>query len=174
MNKLISILAILLLSNTLIAQSNLELRVFEKINEYRDSLGLKKLECHNICHKGSELQSNYLLSNKVVMSHTQDDPELETPEKRYLKAGGVNKHQMIGEVCSMLNKNYKISDINLYDKIANEIVNGWRKSKEHNNILTSSKLLYGGISIKLSEKETGVKSWRNYESYSVMLLVDKK
>ena len=48
------------------AQTSLDKIVFQKINKYRDSIGVPKLVWNNVCYKASDIQSTYLKSAKGI------------------------------------------------------------------------------------------------------------
>ena len=82
MKKLITIL-FLFTSVTLFAQTKLDSLVLVKVNDYRTSKGLTKVEFDNICYKSAENQASYLFKNDSI-GHSQNNIGFETPNKRYI------------------------------------------------------------------------------------------
>lgn len=68
------------------AQTRLDRKVFDKVNEYRDSLCLPKLEWDSGAYKASEYQSTYLKSTNGVVGHSNTNKGFEDLKDRYEKA----------------------------------------------------------------------------------------
>lgn len=153
------------------AQTSLDKKVFNKINEYRDSLCLPKLEWDSCAYKASEYQSIYLKSANGRVGHNNKNKGFENLKDRYKKADG-KKALFLREICNSTNKNYKVIDTRIEEKLAVEIVSLWKKSPEHNAIMIEPKMKYGGCSTKTASYSTGIKSFTNYDAYSVMVLFE--
>ena len=157
------------------AQTSLDKIVFQKINKYRDSIGVPKLVFNSICYKASDIQSTYLKSVNLI-SHSNPNKGLETMSDRYKMAGGVEKG-LLGEICNGGDfGNYKISDALIEEKIATKIVALWKGSKDHNEIMTSPNMKFGGVSVKVKISEAyrnyqcDIKICKHYDVFSVMVL----
>lgn len=173
MKSIASAILCIFLSLASLAQTSLEMKVFDLINKYRDSLKAPKLEWHSPCAKGAETQAAYLQTKKGFLSHNQEAKGLETFDKRYAAAGGSG-YMKLGEICNIINKNVKSTDSTFEDRLAKMIVDAWKASPEHNAIMKDAKMKYGGLSVKLDSLPTGSNKWIRYQAYSVMILVDKK
>lgn len=152
-------------------QTTLELKVFEKINQYRDSVGLSALFWDSLCYKSSKLQSLYLKGSETF-GHSQNTKGLETFSKRYDSVGGNKNRKLLAEVCADYNKNFKYNDSLVEDKLASEIVNGWKKSSDHNMIITDPKFKFAAVSVQSQKTNTDIKTWFHYQTFSAMVLVD--
>ena len=171
MKNLITIIA-LFITTFVSAQTKLDSLVFVKVNEYRTSLGLNKVEFDNICYKSAENQASYLFKNDSI-GHSQNNIGFETPNKRYIYFGG-NEHASTAEVCNSVNMNFKVNDSVYLDKLATLIVDAWKSSFEHNKILINSKYKFAGVSTKSTISNTGVKSWTHYDIKSTMVFTTMK
>ena len=169
--KTLFTLAFIFLIFTTAAQTSLEEKVFQKINEYRDSLCLTKLKWDSACHKGSNLQSTYLVSKNGIVSHENKTDSIKEPEDRYRISGG-KKTLLLAEICNSTNKNYKVVDTLIEEKLAIEIVALWKKSPTHNKMMINPRMRYGGCSVKIITSSTGIKTYLHYNTISVMLLFE--
>ena len=143
MKNLITLL-IVLLSISGYSQSNLDMLVFNKINEYRESKGLVSLVWDNKTFNASKHHTKYLVKNKVV-GHTEKN---NTPtSKSRLKYYGVNFGYggYSGENCAKviigITKEYSSDDY-----LSSEIVDGWKNSPPHNKTMLGKNYTYGGVS----------------------------
>ncbi len=151
------------------SQTRLEKIVFEKINKYRDSIGVPKLVWNNVCYKASDIQSTYLKSANVI-GHSNPNKSHKTMSDRYKISGGVEKG-LLGEICNGGSfGNYKLSDTLVEEKIATKVVALWKGSKGHNEIMTSPDMKMGGVSVKFKISSPGMKAWNHYDVFSVMVL----
>ncbi len=153
------------------AQTSLDIKVFNKINEYRDSLHIPKLEWDSCAYKAANYQSTYLKSANGVVGHSNTNKGFEDVQKRYEKAGG-GKTLLLGEICNSTNKNYKVIDTLVEEKLALEIFLLWKKSPKHNEIMLEPRMKYGGCSVKIMTGSTGIKTYTHYDAYSVMVLFE--
>ena len=169
--KTLLVIAFTLLTFAFNAQTSLDKKVFQKINEYRDSLNLPILEWDDACYKGSNLQSTYIASSNGKLSHENKTDSIKTTEDRYRISGG-RKTLLLGEICNSTNKNYKVADTLIEEKLAIEIVSLWKKSPKHNKIMTEPRMRYGGCCVKISIGSTGIKTYTHYEAISAMLLFE--
>lgn len=153
------------------AQTSLDKKVFNKINEYRDSLCLPKLKWDSCAYKASEYQSIYLKSANGVVGHNNKNKGFENLDDRYKKADGKNTI-LLGEICNVTNKNYKVIDTLIEEKLAIEIFSLWKNSKDHNAIMIEPRMKYVGCSTKITNGSTGIKTYTHYDAYSVMVLFE--
>lgn len=171
MKTLITILIFVFTTITSIAQTSLDRKVFNKINEYRDSLCLPKLEWDSSAYKASEYQSEYLKSANGVVGHNNPNKGFEKMNDRYEKVGG-RKTLLLGEICNSTNKNYKVIDTLVEEKLSIEIISLWKKSPAHNAIMLEPRMRYVGCSSKIKTGSTGIKTYTHYDVYSVMVLFE--
>ncbi len=162
------------------SQSSLEIQVIDKINQYRDSLKLKKFIFNEICYKSAQIQSLYLndINNdekSFKIGHSNKNPGYENSSKRYDSSGGKN-YRHLGENIVFFSFNINLLDsAESYNKISTKIVESWKKSPEHHRIMTSKDLNYAGCGIILKKsKFTGTKKWVSYYVYATLVMVDSK
>jgi len=167
MKKIISIL-FLFLSVSVFAQSKLDSLVLVKVNEYRTSLGLNKVQFDTVSFLAADNQASYLYKNDSVVGHDQNNIGFETPGKRYIYFGG-NKNASTAEVCNSVSMNFKVNDTDYLDKLATLIVDVWKKSLDHNKVLITDKYKFTGVSTKVKTRSVGVKNWKNYEVKATMV-----
>ncbi len=172
MKKFISIL-FLLLSVSVFAQSKLDSLVLVKVNEYRTSLGLNKIQFDTISFLAANNQASYLFKNDSIVGHDQKNIGFETPGKRYIYFGG-NKNASTAEVCNNVNTNLKVNNNTYLNNLAKLIVDAWKNSFEHNKILIDSKYKFAGVSTKVTTTNTGVKNWTHYDIKSTMVFTTMK
>ena len=154
MKNLITIIA-LFITTFVSAQSRLDSLVLVKVNEYRTSKGLNKVQFDTVCYKAAENQASYLFKSDLNVGHSQNNIGFETPDKRYIYFGG-NEHASTAEVCNGVpNLNIKDSDTMRLDKIATAIVEAWKKSPDHNKILITDKYKFTGVSTKVKTSKSG-------------------
>lgn len=163
---------IMLINTFAFAQTKLDSLVFAKVNEYRVSLGLNKVEFDSVCYKAAECQANYQMVNKVC-GHLQKTPGFETMGQR-LKFFGRRNYSFAGEVCAAIAVNVKIGDTTYYEKLATKIVEGWKESPSHNEVLMDPHYKYAAVCCKIEKKPSGFKNITNYFSFDSMEFVDKK
>ena len=172
MKSLITIIA-LFITTFVSAQTKLDSLVFVKVNEYRISLGLNKVEFDNICYKSAENQASYLFKNDSI-GHSQNNIGFETPNKRYIYFGG-NEHASTAEVSNSVGKiNLEDNDTMKLDKLATKVLDAWKSSEYHNAILISPKYKFAGVSTKVKTRSAGKKNWTNYVIKGVMVFTTMK
>jgi uncharacterized protein YkwD len=169
MKKIISIL-FLFLSVSVFAQTKLDSLVLVKVNEYRVSKGLNKVQFDIVSYKSAENQASYLFKNDSIVGHDQNNIGFETPGKRYIYFGG-NVNASTAEVCNTVNTNLKVDND---DNLAKLIVDAWKNSFEHNKILIDAKYKFAGVSTKVTTSSTGVKNWTHYDIKSTMVFTTMK
>ena len=172
MKNLITIIA-LFITTFVSAQSKLDSLVLVKVNEYRISLGLNKVEFDTVCYLAADNQASYLFKNDSIVGHCQKNTGFETPNKRYIYFGG-NERSSIAEVCNAVNTNLKVDNDMYLDNLAKLIVDVWKNSFEHNKILIDPKYKFAGVSTKVTASSTGVKNWTHYDIKSTMVFATMK
>lgn len=172
--KTILTLIMFITTSVIFSQTSLEKKVFRIVNEYRDSLGLNQLEWDTTCYHASGLQSSYLKLNNDILTHSNTNKGYETVSDRYKKSGGILKdgEYLIAEISNSLNKNYKVCDSLVEEKIAKDIFLLWRNSIEHNKIMIQVNLKLAGCSVRMTETPGNTKSWKHYEVVTTMVLTD--
>jgi len=169
MKNLITVIA-LFITSFVSAQTKLDSLVLVKVNEYRASKGLNKVEFDIVSYKSAENQASYLFKNDSVIGHDQNNIGFETPGKRYIYFGG-NKNASTAEVCNTVNTNLKVDSDN---NLAKLIVDAWKNSFEHNKILVDAKYKFAGVSTKVTTSNTGIKNWTHYDIKSTMVFTTMK
>jgi uncharacterized protein YkwD len=172
MKNLITVIA-LFITSFVSAQTKLDSLVLVKVNEYRTSLGLNKVQFDTVSYKASENQASYLFKNDNVVGHDQDNIGFETPGKRYIYFGG-NKNASIAEVCNAVDTNLRVNNDMYLDNLAKLIVDAWKNSFEHNKILVDTKYKFAGVSTKVTTTNTGIKNWTHYDIKSTMVFTTMK
>lgn len=166
------------------AQTSLDRKVFDKVNEYRASIHIPKLEWDSCAYKASEYQSTYLKSANGLLSHNNPNKGYESSSDRYKMFGGVSRktkmivkgedvyYEINGEIINFVNKNLpnttSYSDIE--DILAILIVNAWKSSKDHNKIMTKDIMKYAGCCSQVVKMKTDSNRWTHYQIYSTMFL----
>ena len=187
MKKIISIL-FLFLSVSVFAQSKLDSLVLVKVNEYRVSLGLNKVQFDTVCYKAAKCQSTYLANiyiasgmKKYTMGHVQDVKGFETSVKR-LNAFGKYKFLKIAEICNFEFINFNVNDTLGYDKLANKILDLWKSSPIHNAAIIDPTYKFAANYSYEIVKNPGYKEkikdiWvkvNHYETFNTMVFIDRK
>lgn len=168
--KNLIIVITLFITSFVSAQTKLDSLVLVKVNEYRASKGLNKVEFDIVSYKSAENQASYLFKNDSVIGHDQNNIGFETPGKRYIYFGG-NKNASTAEVCNTVNTNLKVDSDN---NLAKLIVDAWKNSFEHNKILVDDKYKFAGVSTKVTTSNTGIKNWTHYDIKSTMVFTTMK
>jgi uncharacterized protein YkwD len=110
------------------SQTNLDKLVFKKVNEYRKQKKLKELTWDDKAYKASDHHLKYMVKNSFV-SHDESN---DTPTSFLrLKKYGVNP------IFSGENIRVIMYSKNNDELMAKEIVDGWKKSPKHNEIMLS-------------------------------------
>jgi len=137
--KLITILLTLLTLNVY-SQTDLELAVFQKINEYRVENGLHNLKWDDATYKSTQIHTEYMIKDGKL-SHTEDS---ETPKfTDRLMLFQDNSYIIGNENVSAVSINGIEDDI---DKIADKILYSWKTSKGHNSEMLNKGSIVGAIS----------------------------
>jgi uncharacterized protein YkwD len=130
------------------SQGELELKVFKLVNEYRVNNNLNELLFDTIMAKVATNQVNYM-SITGHLSHFQLEEDsvnfniIKKFEDKFINHG-VNFKCTVFENCSVVFDSDKLSN----DSIAYYVVNGWKNSVKHNEVLLDKRLVKVGISHK--------------------------
>ena len=142
------------------AQTSLDRKVFDKVNEYRFSINIPKLEWDSSAYKAADFQSSYLKVVGDTLSHKNPKKGYESPSDRYKMVGGIPKqtkiadgvsYQSVGEITnSIITKDYpagpEYSEEIAETIAAAAIVDVWKGSSDHKKIMTSKKFNFAGCS----------------------------
>ena len=137
--KLITILLTLLTLNVY-SQTDLELAVFQKINEYRLENGLHNLKWDDATYKSTQIHTDYMIMDGKL-SHTEDS---KTPK--------FTNRLMLFQDNSYIVGNENVSAVSIngieesIDKIADKILYSWKISKGHNSSMLNKGSILGAIS----------------------------
>lgn len=185
----------LFLSLTTFSQTKLDTILFNKVNEYRVSKHLKELKWDISSYKATQHHTLYLVVNNynspknllklikkdrfsttsiilqplIKYPHQEDSTIFNSPSDRYKHYGG--HYEYIGEVIAVINKNLNDSDSLKFEKLSIEILNGWKNSPEHNEILLTSNVTKGGCSTIIETMEQGIKGNKIYFTSSTFIVV---
>jgi len=141
MRNLLSLL-VLFVCSICVSQTELDKLVFEKVNQYRVSKGVKKLVWCDKAFNASKQHSIYLKNNEEI-SHNENS---DTPTViSRLKKHNINYIISYGENCAQIipetDEEYFSNDI-----LSTLIVNSWKKSPPHNKIMLNPNFTDAGIS----------------------------
>jgi uncharacterized protein YkwD len=151
-------------------QTKLDTLVFNKVNEYRVSMNIEPLKWDTTCFKASEIHTKYLVKTGKV-GHTEDS--LKDPKDRMRVFDKKGKWSIINEVAiSTKPRNIKGTENEILEKLATDVVEGWKSSKDHNAALLDSLFIYfSGVSCVVVSKPSGFKDMKNYRVVATMLIV---
>jgi uncharacterized protein YkwD len=151
------------------AQTKIDTLVFNKVNEYRSSMNLNPLKWDTTSFKASNIHTKYLVKTGRV-GHSEDS--LKEPKDRMKVFDKKGKWTTICEVAlSTKPRNIKDTDIDINEKLATDVVNGWKSSKDHNEILLDKNCSFSGVSCLLIIIPSGINGINNYRVISTMLIV---
>jgi uncharacterized protein YkwD len=170
MKKIISII-FLFFSLSVFAQTKLDSLVLVKVNDYRASLGLDKVQFDTVCYKAAKCQATYL-AKKQIVGHSQDVKGFETLSQRLRAFGEVN-FLKAGEVCNFVPMNLDIKDTLGYDKLVTKIVEAWKTSPTHNKALIDPEFKYAANFSKEIISKSGFVNKNHHEVFSTMIFTDK-
>lgn len=164
--KFLCTLILALTTVSTIAQTKLDSLVFNKVNEYRISMGLSKLKFDTTCFKAASLHTKFLTKTDKV-GH-KEDTLIDTKDRLgfYDK---THKWTIINEVAISTNINLNKSD-SIDEKLSILIVNSWEKSIKHNEALLDN-LFCSGVECIVKVTPTGISNINNYQVVSTMVLV---
>jgi uncharacterized protein YkwD len=127
-------------------QTELDINIFNLVNEYRKENKLREIIWDTILTKVSKNQAEYM-SASGNLSHDQlneDSAKFKITKDfatKFIKQG-INFNCSVFENCGVVFNSDKLS----VDSIAKSVVAGWKKSLPHNEILLSPILTNVGIS----------------------------
>ena len=140
MNKTILNILFIFLTLNVFSQTDLELLVFQKINDYRVENGLHRLKWDDATYKSTQVHTEYMIK-EGKLSHTEDS---ETPKfTNRLMLFQDNSYIVGNENVSAVSINGIEDDI---DKIADKILYSWKTSKGHNSAMLNKGSIVGAIS----------------------------
>ena len=140
MNKTILNILFLFLTLNVFSQTDLELKVFQKINDYRVENGVNRLKWDDATYKSTVVHTEYMVKNSELC-HTEDS---ETPR--------FTSRLMLFQDKSFIIGNENVSRVSIngiedsIDKIADRILYSWKRSSGHNSAMLSGGLIIGAIS----------------------------
>ena len=171
--KNLIIIITLFITSFVNAQTKLDSLVLVRVNQYRTSLKLTKVEFDTVSFLAADNQASYLFKNDSIVGHDQKNIGFETPNKRYIYFGG-NEHASTAEVCNAVDTNLRVDNDMYLDNLAKLIVDTWKGSFEHNRILIDPKYRFAGVSTKVISSSTGIKNWTHYDIKSNMFFTVMK
>ena len=116
----------------LFSQTRLDSLVLKEINDYRVSLKLNPVTFSKDCYTISKDHTTKLVETKDSLYHSKN---------------------IAAEVVTRVSTRVDVNEKDIEVIIAKEIVNSWKKSPEHNRIITSKKYKFGGSSAIISSKK---------------------
>ena len=116
----------------LFSQTRLDSLVLKEINDYRVSLKLNPVTFSKDCYTISKDHTTKLVETKDSLYHSKN---------------------IAAEVVTRVSTRVDVNEKDIEVIIAKEIVNSWKKSPEHNKIITSKKYKFGGSSAIISSKK---------------------
>lgn len=139
-------LTFFLLVNNIFSQTELDYTILKKLNEYRKENGLNTLVWSDKAFKASEHHSKYM-DEKRELTHNEDSP---TPTiKCRTTHYGITNNVISGEICCLA-YTYGTTSI---DSVAIIILDAWKNSKGHNEIMLNPKYEFAGSSCLYKTKE---------------------
>jgi uncharacterized protein YkwD len=157
MKNLIIILSILI-SILSYSQTELDLKILNLVNEYRIENSLKPLVWDTIVVKVSGNQVDYMsTTGHLVHDQLEEDSVIfkvtKTFEEKFTNKG-IDFRCFVFENCAVV---FNVDTLSL-NQIANYVVDGWKKSPIHNEIMLDPKMTNVGISHKKGNiyKEDGI------------------
>jgi len=143
MKKLTTIL-FLLLSIISYGQTNVDMQVFDKINEYRISNGVLPIVLDSTIWKGVNYHSNYLIDNDYPYNYPLDNPHdeliLTNPSDRLFQYGFI----MNGVIRECITVFTYVSDMEL---TTTWVVKNFDKSAPHKEAVLDPRVIRGAISL---------------------------
>lgn len=171
MKKLTLILS-LLVSIISIPQTELDLKVFNLVNEYRKENNLKELVWDTMVLKVSKNQVEYMsITGHLVHDQLEEDSLkfniTNDFASKFIKQG-INFNCVVFENCAVIFNTNRMS----VDSIAYLVIDGWKKSPIHNEVMLDPKMTNVGISHKNGSiyKEDGIDEFG--ESYTITTKCD--
>ena len=135
MNKTILNILFVFLTLNVFSQTDLELKVFQKINDYRVENGLHRLKWDDATYKSTQIHTEYMVKDGKL-SHTQNS---ETPNWW----DRLNKGYVLGNE----NAGYiSVDGTEVEEEVSHSIVELWKSSAPHNKALLNKNATVGGVS----------------------------
>ena len=153
------------------SQTRLDSLINDEINEYRLSKGLNEVILSEVLFNSATVQTDTMFF-KGYMGHNNYGV-YETLLDRYKFFGGKTKSYYIGEVCNLVYIVVK-NDEDHIRKIAAKVVNSWKKSEKHNEILLNPEYDHIGSSSKIKVTPTGIKNYTHYGIITTSVFESKK
>ena len=139
-------LTFFLLTNNIFSQTELDYTILKKLNEYRKENGLNTLVWSDKAFKASEHHSKYM-DEKGKLTHHEDSPTPSLNSRMWQY--GITNYVIGGEICCLA-CTYEVTSI---DSIAIIILDAWKNSKGHNEIMLNPKYEFAGSSCLHKTKE---------------------
>jgi len=195
------IFLIVWMSVTVMAQTKLDTILFNKINEYRVSKGLKELKWDSCGYRAVDHHTLYLVSHsynspsryikmieqlkkeigngtgtRVMVVQSTNSPHVEDSVifchfYDRYKYYGGRNEIRGGEVIAGTNRCIKDGDSLIYEKLATDILESWKHSPGHNSILLTPKGLYGAGSTGIEVMDQGIKGYKLYFTTSTFIVI---
>jgi len=122
------------------SQTDLELKVFQKINDYRVENGRHRLKWDDATYKSTQVHTEYMIK-EGKLSHTEDS---ETPKFTNRLMLFQDDNWIIGnENVSAVSTNHTDNSI---DEISDLILYSWKRSKGHNSAMLGNGSTVGAVS----------------------------
>lgn len=133
------------------SQNELDLKVLKLVNEYRVENHLIELVWDTIMENVATQQVNYMAVTGHLSHHQLEEDSVNFKiikkfEDKFISKGVYFKCKVF-ENCSVVFDSHKLSS----DSIAYHVVDGWKKSITHNEILLDATLKYVGVSHKTGD-----------------------
>lgn len=113
----------------------------DRINQLRNSLGIKSLIFNDTLKKAAEFHSEYMVKNNVL-THDQEQSKYKTPAKRVHAFGG-EIFEIVGEnVLYSTPQKFPLNKKSIVD-LAEEMFNSWKNSPGHYANMTEPEYVYG-------------------------------
>ena len=140
MNKTILNILFVFLTLNVFSQTDLELLVFQKINDYRVENGRHRLKWDDATYKSTQVHTEYMIK-EGKLSHTEDS---ETPKFTNRLMLFQDDNWIIGnENVSAVSTNHTDNSI---DEISDLILYSWKSSKGHNSAMLGNGSTVGAVS----------------------------
>jgi uncharacterized protein YkwD len=140
MNKTILNILFVFLTLNVFSQTDLELKVFQKINDYRVENGRHRLKWDDATYKSTQVHTEYMIK-EGKLSHTEDS---ETPKFTNRLMLFQDDNWIIGnENVSAVSTNHTDNSI---DEISDLILYSWKRSKGHNSAMLGNGSTVGAVS----------------------------
>lgn len=147
MNKTILNILFVFLTLNVFSQTDLELLVFQKINDYRVENGRHRLKWDDATYKSTQVHTEYMIK-EGKLSHKEDS---ETPSFWNRLMLFQDDNWIIGnENVSAVSTNHTDNSI---DEISDLILYSWKRSKGHNSAMLGNGSTVGAVSCGDTTKE---------------------